>query len=86
MGTIPFVYIGSQINGVYGVLVGQAIGGIIFGVVGVWVAYRLIDKVEKKESVADDDLQELSPTSSSPLSSSCSQMEQLNKEKLVEQE
>ncbi|RYV03171.1 MATE family efflux transporter [Shewanella sp. OPT22] len=86
LGTIPFVYIGAQYYGVYGVLIGQAVGGVIFGTAGVWVAYRLIHKVEMKESIEDETELELTPTSSSPLSSSCSQMEQLNKEKLIEQD
>lgn len=45
VGTIPFVYFGAQWGGVYGVLIGQAIGSIIFGVLGVLMAYRLVEKV-----------------------------------------
>ena len=86
IGTIPFVYFGAQLYGIYGVLIGQAIGSVLFGVSGVWVAYRLIHLVEVKETEEDELQQELTPSSSSPLSSSYSQMEQLNKEKLVEQD
>lgn len=45
LGTVPFVYFGAQWGGVYGVLIGQVLGSILFGIMGVWVAYRLVDKV-----------------------------------------
>ena len=86
LGTIPFVYFGGQLYGVHGVLIGQAIGSVLFGVSGVWMAYQLIQRVEVRETEEDELQQELTPTSSTPLSSSYSQMEQLNKEKLVEQD
>ena len=85
VGTIPFVYFGAQWGGVYGVLVGQAIGSILFGVLGVFVAYRLVDKVqamtvasESINTVAEEEKsefdEELSLSSQSPLSSSCANM------------
>ncbi|GIU50870.1 MATE family efflux transporter [Shewanella sairae] len=96
LGTIPFVYFGAQWGGVYGVLVGQAIGSIIFGVLGVVVAYRLVDKVqnmatgsvsasELRESVtqAEDKTEfdeELSLSSQNPMSSSCANMAMVNEE------
>ncbi len=86
LGTIPFAYFGAQLYGVNGVLIGQAIGSVLFGVSGVWVAYRLVHRVEIKETDQDELQQELSPASTTPLSSSYSQMEQLNKEKLVERD
>ncbi|MCS6112899.1 MATE family efflux transporter [Shewanella baltica] len=45
LGTVPFVYLGALWGGVYGVLIGQILGSILFGTLGVWVAYRLVDKV-----------------------------------------
>ncbi|AUD60693.1 MATE family efflux transporter [Shewanella sp. Pdp11] len=45
LGTVPFVYLGALWGGVYGVLIGQVLGSILFGTLGVWVAYRLVDKV-----------------------------------------
>ncbi|MGI2167877.1 MATE family efflux transporter [Shewanella oncorhynchi] len=45
LGTVPFVYFGALWGGVYGVLIGQILGAILFGTLGVWVAYRLVDKV-----------------------------------------
>lgn len=89
LGTIPFVYYGAQWGGVEGVLIGQVLGAIVFGVLGVWTAYRLVDKVQQQqillvgfevntESRPLDD--ELSPSSPNPLSSSCAQMAQLSEE------
>ncbi|MCL1068340.1 MATE family efflux transporter [Shewanella olleyana] len=93
IGTIPFVYFGAQIGGVYGVLIGQALGSILFGLGGVWVGYRLIEKITAKEHVqqaadtnseSDEIELEMSPTSS-PQSSSYVQLAQLNEEPLCEE-
>jgi Na+-driven multidrug efflux pump len=48
VGTIPFVYFGAQWGGVFGVLIGQVIGAIIFGVIGIFCAYRLVDKISRQ--------------------------------------
>ncbi|MDO6641709.1 MATE family efflux transporter [Shewanella sp. 5_MG-2023] len=94
LGTIPFVYFGAQMGGVYGVLIGQAIGSILFGVGGVWLGYRLVDKLQAasqrpqqliKPQTIDDEIElEMSPTSS-PQSSSYIQLAQLNEEPLCEE-
>ena len=94
IGTIPFVYFGAQIGGVYGVLIGQGIGSILFGLGGVWVGYRLVDRIsaasegpQKQTEVKteEDDIElEMSPTSS-PQSSSYIQLAQLNEEPLCEE-
>lgn len=42
LGTIPFVVVGAYYYGAPGVLIGQAAGGIIFGVLAVWLALRVI--------------------------------------------
>ncbi len=84
LGTIPFVHFGAQWGGVEGVLIGQVIGSILFGTLGVWSAYRLVDKVQEASahhvdiSVVNDE--EISPSSTNPLSSSCAQMAQLTEE------
>ncbi|MCP3126854.1 MATE family efflux transporter [Shewanella sp. KJ2020] len=52
LGTVPFVYFGGLWGGVYGVLIGQVVGSILFGVLGVWVAYRLVDKVAAQAQLA----------------------------------
>jgi putative MATE family efflux protein len=90
IGTIPFVYFGAQWGGVYGVLVGQVIGAIIFAVFGVYTAFRLVENVRistlaqspLSENAVDESAfdTELSPSSTNPLSSSCAQMAQMAEE------
>lgn len=45
LGTIPFVMAGATMAGAQGVLAGNMIGGVIFGAVGVFLGYKLIDQV-----------------------------------------
>lgn len=91
IGTIPFVYFGAKWGGVYGVLIGQVLGAIIFAVFGVIAAFRLIEKVKQTSleygdaepvSKTDGELLEgeLIPSSPNPLSSSCAQMAQITEE------
>lgn len=42
LGTIPFVLLGSLWFGAEGVLMGQALGGVIFGALSIWLALRVI--------------------------------------------
>ncbi len=44
LGTVPFAWLGAQIMGAEGVLIGQYAGGAIFAVLGVFLAFRLIDQ------------------------------------------
>lgn len=53
LGVLPFVIIGAQIGGAPGVLIGQAIGGVAFGCLGLWLAYRLVNKYEDGSSDPD---------------------------------
>lgn len=46
IGTAPFVFAGSAVAGAPGVIIAQAIGGIAFGILGVWLGFRLIDAFE----------------------------------------
>lgn len=43
LGTIPFVMLGGAMAQAEGVLVGNMVGGIIFGLIGAVMAYRLIE-------------------------------------------
>jgi putative MATE family efflux protein len=45
VGTVPFVLAGGALAASQGVLAGNMIGGIVFGVVAVVLSYRLIDRV-----------------------------------------
>ncbi len=42
IGTVPFVLAGAASAGAEGALAGNMIGGILFGLAGVWMGYRLI--------------------------------------------
>lgn len=56
VGVVPFVYVGAQIGGAPGVLIGQALGGVMFGVLGLWLAYRLVNRYESGRSDPDKGL------------------------------
>ena len=42
LGTVPFAWWFSHYWGAQGVLIGQSLGGVIFGILAVWLAYRII--------------------------------------------
>ncbi|NCO86182.1 MAG: MATE family efflux transporter [Rhodobacterales bacterium] len=42
LGTIPLVILGAAWFGAPGVLIGQAVGGVVFGLLSVWLAARII--------------------------------------------
>ena len=48
IGTIPLVILGALWFGAPGVLIGQAIGGVIFGTLSVVLAWRVMNKVENE--------------------------------------
>lgn len=45
LGTVPFVEVGSYLAGAPGVIAGNMLGGIAFGLVSVWLGYRMIDRI-----------------------------------------
>lgn len=53
LGVVPFIYIGAEMGGASGVLIGQAVGGVVFGVLGLWLAIRLVDRYESGKSDPD---------------------------------
>ena len=46
LGTIPFAMIGANLAGAKGALTGQALGAIIFGIAGVWWAFRNMARLQ----------------------------------------
>lgn len=46
IGTIPFVDIGSRFAGAEGVLLGNMIGAICFGAIGIWLSYRIMNRLD----------------------------------------
>jgi putative MATE family efflux protein len=52
LGTVPFVAIGAAYFAAEGALAGQAVGGIMFGIVAVLVCYRVVRRMAKAELAA----------------------------------
>jgi hypothetical protein len=52
VGTVPFAMALGLYWGAEGVLIGQAVGGMLFGVLAVWLALRVIDRVTAQGAVA----------------------------------
>lgn len=53
IGTIPFAMVGAQMGGAKGALIGQGIGAVAFGMIGVIAAYRVIDRVARRWDKSD---------------------------------
>ncbi|MEE8099915.1 MAG: MATE family efflux transporter [Hyphomicrobium sp.] len=53
LGTVPLVQAGAVLAGATGVLAGSVLGGVIFGILAVWLAYRWIDQLANKSYRAD---------------------------------
>lgn len=48
IGTVPLVALGASLDGARGVLTGNMAGGVIFGLLSVWMAYRLIGEIRER--------------------------------------
>ena len=46
LGTIPFAWLGARVLGAEGVLAGQAVGGVVFGLIATVVAFRLLRRLQ----------------------------------------
>lgn len=42
LGTVPFAWVGAELYGPYGVLAGTGLGAVVFGIVSVLVAFRVV--------------------------------------------
>lgn len=49
LGTIPLVILGAAWFGAPGVLIGQAVGGVVFGTLSAWLAWRVMSKVQNDD-------------------------------------
>ncbi len=47
LGTIPFVWIGSQMGGAFGVAIGYALGSVLFGALAIVVAFRVSGRLSE---------------------------------------
>jgi putative MATE family efflux protein len=52
LGTIPLVYLGALVYGAAGVLIGQAIGSVLFGTLAIMVAFRFIRRLAAGDTEA----------------------------------
>ena len=53
IGTIPFVYLGGQWFGAIGVVMGQALGSILFGIIAWFWAQRILNRLQPSLTVTD---------------------------------
>lgn len=56
LGTIPFAWWGSQ-YGPGGVLIGQAVGSSLFGLLAIWAAFRLVTRLGEEAATARPSLE-----------------------------
>ena len=49
LGTIPFVTAGGAMGGAGGALAGHMLGGITFGLLAVWLCYRMMDEIAARQ-------------------------------------
>jgi putative MATE family efflux protein len=48
LGVMPFVWLGGQLYGPKGVLIGYSLGGVLFGVISLWLCAKVLRQIEKK--------------------------------------
>lgn len=48
LGTVPFVYYGAQYYGAFGILLFEAIGGVVFGLIASVLAFKVVKSLELK--------------------------------------
>ncbi|MBQ0711952.1 MAG: MATE family efflux transporter [Porticoccus sp.] len=51
LGTIPLVWLGAKLYGAEGILAGQAVGGVLFGVLSIVLALRLTRRLVKDKAM-----------------------------------
>ena len=50
LGTIPAVYLGAQWYGARGVMAGEAVGALLFGVLAMVAAFALVNRIERQHT------------------------------------
>ena len=48
LGVLPFIWVGAQYGGVKGLLAGYGLGVVLFGVIGVWGCFKVLEQLERK--------------------------------------
>ncbi|WP_120496085.1 MATE family efflux transporter [Kiloniella sp. EL199] len=54
VGTIPFIWFGGELAGAKGIIAGQAFGSILFGIITIIVAYKIVSNPIKLTEKRDD--------------------------------
>lgn len=68
LGVIPFVWAGAQFYGAIGVVAGWALGAVVFGIVAVIVAFRVVRHMRDTPPHDEDRLPPPPPAAQSPFS------------------
>ena len=48
LGVVPFIWVGAHFYGAKGVLAGYGLGVVLFGVLGVWACFRVLEKLRRE--------------------------------------
>ena len=48
LGVVPFIWLGAQYGGIKGLLAGYGLGVVLFGVIGVWGCFKVLEQLERK--------------------------------------
>lgn len=83
IGTIPFVILGGQIAGAGGVLIGQAVGSVVFGILGYFLVIRQVKKMGHDHERKLQELEVLEP--SVPMTPFCSSRTYMASEDALEE-
>jgi Na+-driven multidrug efflux pump len=49
LGVLPFVWLGGLWFGPRGVVAGSALGALVFGLLAIWLCYRVIEKLDQQQ-------------------------------------
>jgi len=55
LGTVPFVYYGAQYYGAFGVMLFEAFGAVVFGLISSALAFSLVNRLEKRHHTKKDE-------------------------------
>lgn len=84
IGTLPFVWFGAKWMGATGVLLGQAVGGILFAMIsvscGFWFLARITKQMQAEEVIAAAASDVALPCTMNTMSSECSLVAQMAEE------